>query len=227
MEQGGGDIPFDRQQLGRAIERIPFADAAEIDLQSLAEIANGTTVAIECQEPSASAAHGLGPLSRYRHTALALEEAPGLDEGPGRDVECALRMPGDVSGELDQIKQSAFDFDIAIRCRGVESAYFRVVAIDGQLVFEFVDAIETGLGGGVSIGGTEWEQDFEERSHCPPGGAEDSDINDRRNLFVTQQGGEGGADEVGEGHEVNCKGTGPPKITDDSRASASGPGAVP
>ena len=68
----------------------------------------------------------------------------------GRRVESALRFPRDARRFAQQVVQAAFHWDGGGKGGAVEAADFAVIAVDGELIFEFVEdvgAVRNGEGG--------------------------------------------------------------------------------
>ena len=88
---------------------------------------------------------------------VAMSNEPfGLD-GPGRAA-------------AEQVEQFALHIDRSIGRRLVQSRYFRVIAIDGHLVFELIDQVQRGGRGGNWVGVRAGGNGDFERAWPSPGG---------------------------------------------------------
>src|SRR5689334_19345538 len=83
--------PLATQQPGDAVQRVTFADRAQVDFDAAPPVAHRSPVRVERDVPHTDALQGGGQLVVRRHAALATEEAPGLDERAGGNIEGTAR----------------------------------------------------------------------------------------------------------------------------------------
>ena len=94
-----------------AVERVAFADRAEVQLQAGLQESHGVRRLVELQMPAADGRERGGDFFGGGHLALAAIEAPDFAELTGGDVECATCRFRKGDRPLEQMEEPFLDFD--------------------------------------------------------------------------------------------------------------------
>ena len=142
MNHEVGD-PAGFEQIGRSIQCITLADAAEIDLKARSAKSESLLAAsssTRCWLPTL--VERLGKVGVVGHLAGAAKEAPGLRERTARDVVGATGPAMQLASEAKQLEQPRFDFDVTLGRLAIQPAHFARRAINRELIFKPIDKIE-------------------------------------------------------------------------------------
>ena len=133
---GGGEHP------DHSIERPPFADRSEVELEAGAREAHPPRDLVDLdmlhprRRPSGGERRGIGG------APLAPQEAPGTDEAPGGRIEATGRPRLERAGVGEEGHEVRRDRLPPLGGGGVETGELARVAIDGDPVLDRVDKIE-------------------------------------------------------------------------------------
>ena len=134
--------PLVRKVDRRAVERVSFADAAEVDLHASAEEADGASLGLQLDMGHADAAERLGEFVRLGDSPLPAVETPRLDQRTGRDVKGSLSLTANFVCPAQKTVQTLLDGHRAGKGRTVQEADLTVITVHRHLALQPVYLIE-------------------------------------------------------------------------------------
>ena len=154
------------------IDRITFADAPQVDLNSRPIEADCQVIGIEPQVLPAGSGPGISQRLGFGNPLWPADKAPGLRECTRGHIVSPSRKLAQRHCPLEQAEEPALDRNGREVSRRIQPADLGLVVVDRQLRLELVDQVERAVGQLQSAGNPCAQTDLEKRAHGRPMHAE-------------------------------------------------------
>ena len=172
VDQGGRRPPVRPDHVRGPVDRVPLADAPEVDDDPRPVEGDGLPRGVEGEVARSGPRPGVGEGLRVGHALRPPGEPPGHREGAGGHVVGPAGRPSDRDGAPQEVEQAGLDLDRPEVGRRVQPGDLRLVVVDRQLAFERLDDVQ---GPGGQVDGprdARAEADLEVRTHQGPAGVD-------------------------------------------------------